>query len=132
MLEARRLHHCKKAAYSNQQDEPNSLLVQEALVPKTLTTDIQRCNNAIFFIYGASQIQNVESLEVSKTENCSLIASARNKLQGHQLRHKIVEEIRKRGLGVSILGCGYQPFGPKERYAHKLVTALIRRRFEVA
>lgn len=78
------------------------------------TEFIQRCNNAIFFIYGASQIQNVESLKISKTENCSLIASARNKLQGHQLRHEIVEEIRKRGLCVSILGRGYQPFGPKE------------------
>ena len=57
---------------------------------KKNTEIIQRCNNAIFFIYGASQIQHIESLEVSKTENCSLIASARNKLQGHQLRHEIV------------------------------------------
>lgn len=81
----------------------------------TKNTDLlQCCENAIFFFYGASQIQDVEEVDVRKTESCSLIASTRNKLEGHKLRHEIVKEVRNRHLNVAVLGRGYRPFGPKE------------------
>lgn len=75
---------------------------------------IKRCRKARFFYYGASQIKHPDSVDCTKTDMCSLIASARNQLPGHQLRHQVVAEMRKSGLDVVILGRGYRPFGPKE------------------
>ena len=75
---------------------------------------IRRCRKARFFFYGASQIENVAKVDTSKKRGCSLIASSRNKLEGHQLRHQIVNEAKKLGLDVAVLGRGYQSFGPKE------------------
>ena len=75
---------------------------------------IRRCKKARFFYYGASQIEDVSKVDTSKKNGCSLIASARNQLQGHQLRHQIVKEANKRDLDVAVMGRGYQTFGPKE------------------
>ena len=75
---------------------------------------IRRCSKARFFFYGASQIENVATVDTSKKRGCSLIASSRNKLEGHQLRHQIVNEAKKRDLDVDVMGRGYQNFGPKE------------------
>jgi len=75
---------------------------------------IRRCSKAHFFFYGASQIEDASKVDTSKTNGCSLIASGRNQLQGHQLRHQIVNEAKKRDLDVAVMGRGYQSFGPKE------------------
>ena len=53
-------------------------------------------------------------MDCSKTDLCSLIASPRNLLPGHRLRHKVVEDVRARGADVEIMGRGYRPYGPAE------------------
>lgn len=45
-----------------------------------------------------------------KRKLCSIIASAKKDLPGHQLRHQLVEGIREKSLPIDILGRGYHPF----------------------
>jgi hypothetical protein len=57
---------------------------------------------------------NVFSPCYVKPKICSIIASAKNDLPGHQLRHHIIERIRAQNLPVDIMGRGYVPFDNKE------------------
>jgi len=49
----------------------------------------------------------------SKSKQCSLIASAKSDLQGHQLRHQVVSVVKQQQLPIDILGRGYDPFEHK-------------------
>lgn len=81
----------------------------------TKNADLLRiCPKARFFFYGGTQLQSPESVDSRKSEMCSLIASNRRLLQGHRLRHDVVEEVRKRKLDVEIMGRAYRPFDHKE------------------
>lgn len=51
---------------------------------------------------------------VAKSKHCSLIASNKRDLYGHQLRHRIAEWSQEQGLDVTIMGRGYAPFDKKE------------------
>ncbi len=48
-----------------------------------------------------------------KTQMASLIASEKRDLEGHKLRHAIVEKIRENNLDVEVMGRGYKPFDNK-------------------
>jgi len=50
----------------------------------------------------------------TKPHFCSLIASAKQGLQGYKLRHQMVAWINANGLDVAVLGRGYQPFENKQ------------------
>lgn len=69
-------------------------------------------SNAVFFNHVFAWAQNVPQ-GIAKTRPVSIIASARAKLAGHKLRHKIVDAIRAEGLDVDVLGRGYRPFEKK-------------------
>ena len=90
-----------------------------------------RCKfNTIYCRYGyyADRYENVVQLAVvdswvdgnvvdntfPKTKTCSLIASEKQDLQGHKLRHQIVAWVRKKGSDVDVLGRGFAPFGLKQ------------------
>ncbi len=69
--------------------------------------------NGIFLPYGTTWVPTWETLDVTKTANCSLIASAKRDQPGHALRHDIVRQVQNEGLEVHILGRGYAPFSTK-------------------
>lgn len=48
-----------------------------------------------------------------KPQLCSIIASDKTDLEGHKLRHQVVEAIQHESLPVSVLGRGYRPFEHK-------------------
>jgi hypothetical protein len=50
----------------------------------------------------------------NKIMACSLIASAKQDLDGHKLRHQIANWIKKFNLDVSLLGRGFKSFDQKE------------------
>jgi len=49
-----------------------------------------------------------------KTKACSLIASAKNNLEGHKLRHRIADWCLQNNSSVELLGKAYKPFANKE------------------
>jgi len=90
-----------------------------------------RCKfNAIYCRYGyyADRYENVVQFavvdswvdgdivdyNVSKTKACSLIASGKQDLQGHKLRHQIVDWVREKGSDVDVLGRSFAPFELKQ------------------
>ena len=77
-------------------------------------TLLSSINNGLFYYFGSTFISNIESVDFTKIKMTSLIASARNELKGHKLRHQIVSEIRSKTLDVDIMGRGYKPFDKKE------------------
>jgi len=86
--------------------------------------------NAIFCRYGyyARRYSNVHQLAVVeswvdgrqiefppvKPEHCSIIASGKQDLLGHQMRHGVVTWARQRGITLTVLGRGYAPFELKQ------------------
>ena len=87
-------------------------------------------NNGVLFYFGSTFIENYAAVDCSKSKMASLIASARRDLQGHKLRHEMVDHIRERGLDVDIMGRGYHPFEHKEDglapYRYSVVIENVR------
>lgn len=50
---------------------------------------------------------------IKKSFACSLIASAKNKLAGHKLRHQLVRWVKDEAIECEVLGRGYRPFEKK-------------------
>ena len=86
--------------------------------------------NAIFCRYGkyARRYTNVHQLAVVeswvdgreidipsvKPELCSIIASEKKDLLGHQMRHGVVTWAKQQGIAITVLGRGYAPFELKQ------------------
>ena len=49
-----------------------------------------------------------------KTHRCSIIASAKQDLVGHKLRHQAIDWLRRQDHKVDVLGRGYKPFEHKQ------------------
>lgn len=69
--------------------------------------------NALFFPLGSTWVPGWETLDRTKTETCSLIASAKRDTEGQRMRHQIVEWARGAGIDVAVMGGGYRPFADK-------------------
>ena len=69
--------------------------------------------NASFFPLGNTWVPEWRDLPLNKTAMCSLIASGKRDLTGHQLRHQIVDWVRRDNHPVEIMGRGYTPFEQK-------------------
>ncbi len=50
---------------------------------------------------------------LAKTRNLSIIASKQNKIEGHKLRHRLVDWLRAEKIDAAILGRAYQPLDDK-------------------
>lgn len=70
-------------------------------------------DNGLFYVYGSTFLEDPAGVDRTKHAMASLIASARRDLEGHKLRHVIVEHIRAAGLDVAVMGRGYRPFADK-------------------
>ncbi|ASM73186.1 MULTISPECIES: hypothetical protein [Roseobacteraceae] len=65
--------------------------------------------NARFLTAARTWVPEWDTLDLSKTDNVSLIASNRRDLEGHKLRHAVAEA----ATGVALMGRGYAPFEHK-------------------
>ena len=71
-------------------------------------------NNVIAIPIAYSWIsKNIALDTIEKTKLISLIASSKSQLEGHKLRHCIINKIKNIGL-VDVMGRGYSPFKHKE------------------
>jgi hypothetical protein len=57
--------------------------------------------------------ENVDFV-AEKTHRCSIIASAKQDLMGHRLRHQVIDWLRRQDHKVDVLGRGYKPFEHKQ------------------
>jgi hypothetical protein len=77
-------------------------------------TLLKNIENGILFLSGSTFIKDINSVNIEKTNLLSLIASKKNNLEGHKLRHKIVNYLRSIDLDADIMGRGYKSFENKE------------------
>ena len=86
--------------------------------------------NALHYVFGFTFIEDIGGIVVDKTRMTSLIASAKRDLEGHKLRHQIVDHVRAAGLDVDVMGRGYKPFERKQDglapYRYSVVIENIR------
>lgn len=91
---------------------------------------LQSIPNAVFLPYGVTMVPDWRDLSVEKTKSCSLIASAKRDLVGHQLRHALIDWIRETDADVDIMGRGYKPFDKKSDglapYRYSVVIENVR------
>ena len=69
--------------------------------------------NARFLPAASTWVPDYDGLDLTKTANVSLIASARRDQEGHRLRHAVVDAARAQGLDMQVMGRGYAPFEHK-------------------
>lgn len=88
--------------------------------------------NAQFFPFGSTWVPQWRDLDTTKTKMCSLIASAKRSLQGHQLRHEIVDWAKAKGVEMDVMGAGYRRFASKSDglapYRYSVVIENVRER----
>ena len=86
--------------------------------------------NAVFLPYGTTWIPDWRTLEITKTRNLSLIASAKRHLEGHKLRHTMVNWLRENGIDADVIGRGYNSFEKKSDglapYRYSIVIENVR------
>jgi len=75
---------------------------------------LNKIDNGSFFYFGSSFIKNYKQIDINKSQLASIIASPKNDLEGHKLRHSVIKEIQDLKLNISILGRSYKPFKNKE------------------
>jgi len=75
---------------------------------------LKNIENGIFFLSGSTFIKDINSVNIAKTNLLSLIASKKNNLEGHKLRHEIVDYLSNINLEADIMGRGYKSFENKE------------------
>ncbi len=85
-------------------------------------------NKVLFYPYGGSMIpQEKWSLDSSKnkTKLCSIIVSDKNATEGHKLRHKLVDIIRRNNLNIDVLGSGYGEYIDKYDGLYQYKSTLV-------
>jgi glycosyl transferase family 10 (putative fucosyltransferase) len=70
-------------------------------------------SNGIRFLFGSTWVPDWRTADMSKTRMLSLIASTKDYLEGHKLRHRTVGWIKSGSIDAEILGRGYAPFERK-------------------
>ena len=74
---------------------------------------LARLPNGVFLPFGSTWVPGWQDLDIQKTEDLSLIASAKRDHPGHKLRHQVVEYLQREGVPAKVLGRGYEPFEAK-------------------
>ena len=69
--------------------------------------------NAIHLPYGSTLIPIGKKIELTKTRMTSIIASEKQFLPGHVVRHDLIQWMQENDLDVDIIGRGYRPFEHK-------------------
>ncbi|MCY4259911.1 MAG: glycosyltransferase family 10 [Rhodobacteraceae bacterium] len=74
---------------------------------------IEEIPNAVLLPYGTTWVPGWRDIDTTKHRMTSLIASEKDFLLGHRLRHQIAAFIAKEHLDVDVIGKGYRPFAGK-------------------
>jgi hypothetical protein len=69
--------------------------------------------NGLRYLYGSTWVPDWQNVDMRKSRMLSLIASSKTDLEGHRLRHQVVDWIRAKNIDADILGRGYAPFERK-------------------
>lgn len=69
--------------------------------------------NGVRFLFGSTWVPDWAETDMSKTRMLSLIASTKEHLEGHRLRHRTVDWLKSNAIDAEILGLGYAPFERK-------------------
>ena len=89
-------------------------------------------SNGVLFPLGGNWAKDWQDRSHTKTAMCSLIASGKRDLEGHMLRHDMVDWVRTQALAVDVIGKGYQPFEKKSDglspYRYSLIIENVRER----
>jgi hypothetical protein len=67
-------------------------------------------NKAHYYPFGTSWINKAEWAIYDKTKNISIIASTKNYVKGHQLRHQVIKKCK---AALDVYGYGYKPVDEK-------------------
>ncbi|MEM5471114.1 glycosyltransferase family 10 [Hoeflea sp. AS60] len=65
------------------------------------------------YLFGSTWVPDWRDVDVSKSRMLSLIASSKTDLEGHRLRHEVIDWIRAKAIDADVLGRGYAPFERK-------------------
>ncbi len=91
---------------------------------------LSRIPNGIFFPLGRTWVPDWRNLSIQKTRMTSLIASAKRKSSGHQLRHEVARWADGSRRDVDVIGRGYKPFAAKSEglapYRFSVVVENVR------
>ncbi|MBR9842457.1 MAG: hypothetical protein GYB25_04810 [Rhodobacteraceae bacterium] len=74
---------------------------------------LARIPNGLFLPFGSTWVPEWRDLDTAKRADASLIASSKRDLEGHKLRHEIVEWAASEGIEMDVMGRGYKPFDRK-------------------
>ncbi|MBC7282758.1 MAG: hypothetical protein H5U12_15140 [Hoeflea sp.] len=69
--------------------------------------------NSHRFLFGSTWVPEWRTTDMTKSRMLSLIASTKDYLEGHKLRHRTVDWIKANAIDADILGRGYAPFEQK-------------------
>jgi len=86
--------------------------------------------NGAYLPYGTTWVPEWRTLKIVKTHNLSIIASAKRDLEGHMLRHMIVDWLREEDIDAGVMGRGYKSFENKSEglapYRYSIVIENVR------
>ncbi|WP_288955094.1 glycosyltransferase family 10 [uncultured Polaribacter sp.] len=77
-------------------------------------TLVKNIENGVLFLNANTFIKDIHSVNIIKKKLLSVIASKKNNLEGHKLRHKIVDYLNSTNIDADIMGRGYKSFEHKE------------------
>lgn len=93
---------------------------------------LARYPQARLFVTGDSFLRQLDQPVSEKRSEVSLIASGKRDLEGHKLRHAVVDQIRAKDVPATIMGSAYAPFEHKEDglapFRYSVVIENIRER----
>ncbi|MEP0156580.1 hypothetical protein [Pseudophaeobacter sp.] len=91
---------------------------------------LARLPNGLMLPFGTTWVPEWQELQIAKTKELSLIASAKNDHPGHKLRHQIVAYLQAQMPEAEILGRGYKAFEHKSEglapYRYSVVIENVR------
>jgi len=86
--------------------------------------------NGAFFAFGSTWIPDWQTVDCTKREMLSIIASEKAFLKGHRLRHDLISWMLETNCNASIMGRGYKPFERKSDglapYRYSVVIENVR------
>jgi len=74
----------------------------------------RRIPNARALTLTSTWVSDLNAANVSKTERMSLIASGKQKMRGHRIRHQLAAWVSQAGVEVDLLGRAFKTFDKKE------------------
>ncbi|MCY0149683.1 glycosyltransferase family 10 [Hoeflea sp. G2-23] len=69
--------------------------------------------NGVRFLFGSTWVPDWKTVNTQKSRMLSLIASSKTFFEGHGLRHRVVDWLKRTDIDAEILGRGYAPFEHK-------------------